>query len=132
MLENNTRQGQDFLVSELLSEQKAENERKSHTISFLIKVVVATIVGALLAVLLTNFAYLLYLNQYDFSGTSTSTTTTTNTADGVYAIVDSDGNVITSDLTPEQLQALIEKGLVIDGNSNQNINNNRDNFQKED
>lgn len=96
--------GNDFIVSELLSELKAENERKGKQIQSLHKTVAAIVSLALVAILLVVAGFLWYLNQYDFSGTVTETVT----AEGVYAIVDSEGNVIGSDFTAEEIQGLLE------------------------
>lgn len=79
----------DFIVTALLSELKAENERKSRIIHALVKVVC----GCIVAVMLTVGGFLWYLNQYDFS----SEETTTYTSTGVYSLIDSEGNVIASD-----------------------------------
>lgn len=105
--------GTDFIVSELLSELKAENERKERQIHRLNKTLVCTIIAALVAVLLVVAGFLWYLNQYDFS----ATTTETITAEGVYAIVDSEGNVIGSDFTAEEIEGLLEGVLNNDGTS---------------
>lgn len=105
--------GHDFIVSELLSELKSENERKEKQIQRLSKSLVITLISALTAVLLTVAGFLWYLNQYDFS----STTTESITAEGVYAIVDSEGNVIGSDFTAEEIQGLLEGVLSTDGES---------------
>lgn len=75
---------QDFIVTGLLSELKAENIRKDVVIRGLIKV----ICGVVAAVLVVVAGFLLYLNQYDFGST------TTTTATGVYTLVDSQGNVV--------------------------------------
>lgn len=101
--------GEDFIVSELLSELKAESTRKSKLINTLCKVLVA----ALVAILLVVAGFLWYLNQYDFTSYETSV------AEGVYAIVDSEGNVITSDLTSDEIIALVE-GVMNDGQSSEN------------
>ena len=101
--------GTDFIVSELLAELKAENGRKERQIHRLNKTLAATVIAALVAVLLAVVGFLWYLNQYDFSSTMTETVT----AEGVYAIVDSDGNVIGSDFTAEEIQGLLEG--VLDG-----------------
>lgn len=97
-------QNQDFIVSELLSELKASNERKDERLRekdrLLWRVIVTA--AALIAAIVAGF--LVYLNQYDFS----SCVTTTTNADGVYAVVDSEGNVITSDLSPDELQKILE------------------------
>lgn len=104
--------GSDFIVSELLSELKSENERKDSLIksmqrrSFIERIVFVSIV------LLIVSSFLAYLSLYDF----TSTTTMTTTAQGVYTLVDSEGNVIAQDLTPEEIQE------VVNGYSQENSN----------
>ena len=113
--------GTDFIVSELLSELKAENERKERQVRNLSKTLAVTIIAALAAVLLVVAGFLWYLNQYDFS--STTTETITNTAEGVYAIVDSEGNVIGSDFTAEEIQQFLE-GVMNDGESNEDPDGN--------
>lgn len=106
--------GTDFIVSELLSELKAENGRKERQIHRLNKTLAATVLASLVAVLLVVAGFLWYLNQYDFSATTTETVT----AEGVYAIVDSEGNVIGSDFTAEEIQSLLEGVLDGDGEGN--------------
>ena len=92
----------DFIVTALLSELKEENERKSRIIHALVKVVC----GCIVAVLLTVGGFLWYLNQYDFS--TEETTTITQNSTGVYSLIDSEGNVIASDLTPEEVEQFME------------------------
>lgn len=104
-------EGNDFIVTALLSELKEENERKSRIIHALVKVVC----GCIVAVMLTIGGFLWYLNQYDFS----SEETTTYTSTGVYSLIDSEGNVIANDLTPEEIEQLMEVSLS-DGTSNEN------------
>ena len=106
----------DFIVSELLSELKAENERKEKQLKTAHSTLAIVIVAALLSILLVVAGFLWYLNQYDFSATSIETIT--NSAEGVYAIVDSDGNVIGSDFTAEEIQQFLE-GVINDGKSNE-------------
>ena len=105
--------GEDFIVSELLSELKAENSRKDKQIQSLHKAIATITAVALCTVLLVVAGFLWYLNQYDFS----ATTTETITAEGVYAIVDSEGNVIGSDFTAEEIQGLLEGVLSNNGTS---------------
>ena len=105
--------GEDFFVSELLSELKAENSRKDRQIQSLHKAIATITAVALCTVLLVVAGFLWYLNQYDFS----ATTTETITAEGVYAIVDSEGNVIGSDLTAEEIQGLLKGVLSTNGTS---------------
>lgn len=85
---------QDFIVTGLLSELKAENIRKDVVIRGLIKV----ICGVVAAVLVVVAGFLLYLNQYDFGST------TTTTATDVYTLVDSQGNVVATDLTADEIE----------------------------
>ena len=106
--------GHDFIVSELLSELKAENERKERQIRRLNVTLATTVAVAMLSVLLVVAGFLWYLNQYDFSATTTETIT--NTAEGVYAIIDSAGNVVGTDFTADEIQGLLE-GVNTDGES---------------
>lgn len=62
--------GTDFIVSELLSELKAENSRKDKQIQGLHRVVATITAIALCAILLVVAGFLWYLNQYDFSATT--------------------------------------------------------------
>lgn len=107
----------DFLATELLHELKLESERKDRQLSNLHKILTGTIIGALCAILMVIGGFIWYLNQYDFEGT----TTTTTSATGVYAVVDSEGNVIANDLTPEEIQSIME---VLHGNSQSGQNTN--------
>lgn len=104
-------EGNDFIVTALLSELKEENERKSRIIHALVKV----ICGCIVAVMLTVGGFLWYLHQYDFSTEETTTYTST----GVYSLIDSEGNVIANDLTPEEIEQLMEVSLS-NGTSNEN------------
>lgn len=104
-------EGNDFIVTALLSELKEENERKSRIIHALVKVVC----GCIVAVMLTVGGFLWYLNQYDFS----SEETTNYTSTGVYSLIDSEGNVIANDLTPEEIEQLMKVSLS-NGTSNEN------------
>lgn len=95
----------DNLATEMLREIKSENKRKSKIIYTLIAALIATVAG-----------FLIYLSLPVETTTTatTTTTTTTNTADGFYAIVDSEGNTIVSDLTPEEIES-IARGMTTDG-----------------
>ena len=99
-------EGADLIVSELLSELKNENERKDTQIHSLHRVLIIVVSAAFLVALLITAGFLIYLNQYDFS--STTAESIANSAEGVYAIIDSDGNVISSDLTAEEIEALLQ------------------------
>lgn len=78
----------DFIVSELLSELKEENKRKDGQIKRLQK----TIAVSFVIILLIIGGFLLYLNQYDF--TSSDTLSIEKSAEGMFAMVDSDGNIV--------------------------------------
>lgn len=98
----------DYIVSELLSELKAENIRKDNLIAKLRREVLALSICALAAVLMVISGFLLYLNQYDFS--STETLHIEKTAEGTYAFVDSEGNTVGLDLTSEQIEEWLTDG----------------------
>lgn len=93
-------QSQDYLATELLSELKAENSRKEKHVRGLTKAIIAVVVVSLLAVISTVAGFLWYLNQYDF--------TSEQTVSGVYALVDSEGNVVASDFSSEELTQIME------------------------
>ena len=103
----------DFLATELLHELKLESERKDRQLGNLHKILTGVIIGALCAILMIVGGFIWYLNQYDFEGTTTPT--------DVYAVVDSEGNVIANDLTPEEIQSIME---VLHGNSQSGQNTN--------
>lgn len=88
------------IAMELLGELKTQNKRLAKFIGGLI-VLVGLVVGA----------FLLYLYQYDFSGTIEQS--------GVYTLIDSDGNVISSDITPEQMEDILR---IINGENKDNKN----------
>lgn len=103
--------GPDFIVSELLSELKADGVRKGAQVEKLQKALLTVVIVAFAVALLITGSFLLYLNQYDF----TSTQTIEHSAEGIYAIVDSEGNTIAWDITPEEMQAMLE--VVVNGES---------------
>lgn len=85
------------LAMELLEELKRQNKRLITALFIVISLWTATI-----------GAFLLYLNQYDFSNSVEQT--------GVYTFSDSQGNVISSDITAEQMKEILE---VINNGENQ-------------
>ena len=86
------------IANELLQEMKLAAQRAHKaliTVSWLWFVPVIAIVGG----------FLIYLYQYDFTATVEQT--------GVYTLMDSQGNVISSDLTPEdiiKIEEILENG----------------------
>ena len=113
-MENETNH-KDFLATELLHELKLENERKDHQLSNLQKTLTKVIIGAMCTILLIIGGFIWYLNQYDFVSSSVAT--------GVYAVIDSDGNVIANDLTAEDIQHCLE---VVHNNGSCDENTNED------
>ena len=103
----------DFLATELLHELKLESERKDRQLGNLHKILTRVIIGALCAILMIVGGFIWYLNQYDSEGTTSAT--------GVSAVVASEGNVIANDLTPEEIQSIME---VLHGKSQSGQNTN--------
>lgn len=100
--ENASEREEKSIAMDILGELKEQNKRLMRIIAGLMTMI-ALIIGG----------FLLYLYQYDFSGTIEQ--------NGVYAIVDSDGNVISSDITPEQMEDILK---IING---KNENNQKEN-----
>lgn len=96
------------LASELLSELKEENERKSKLIKQKDKHFFIYVIVSIVVLLIIIIAGIWYLNQYDF--------TSEQTVSGVYTLVDSEGNVIATDITSEEYQELME--VISNGESN--------------
>ena len=88
------------LASELLSELKEENARKTHLLKQKEKHFFIYIIVSILVLFATVIAGVWYLNQYDF--------TSEQTISGVYALVDSEGNIIAEDISPEEYEQLME------------------------
>lgn len=84
----------EVFVLELLSEIKEQSRRWFKAFLIMVAVEVLTIV-----------VFIWYLNQYDFESTIEQ--------NGVYTLIDSQGNVISSDITPEQIERIME--IINDG-----------------
>lgn len=93
-------EGQDFIATELLSELRLENDKKSKLIIQKDKTIKFIITLFLIVILSIVGVFIWYLNQYDF--------TSEQTVSGVYALVDSDGNVVAQDITPEEYKKIME------------------------
>lgn len=96
--ENASEREEKSIAMDILGELKEQNKRLMRIIAGLMTMI-ALIIGG----------FLLYLYQYDFSGTIEQ--------NGVYAIVDSDGNVISSDIDEEQMKEILK---IINGKSESN------------
>lgn len=104
------------IAMELLHEFKENNKRLDEQNKRLNEQNKRLIINARWFLALVAFivsAFLLYLYQYDFSGTIEQ--------NGVYTLIDSSGNVISSDITPEQMEDILK---IING---ENKNNQKEN-----
>ena len=97
---------------ELLSDARDNNERWFKAFIAMVKVNVAE----LLAIVIVVLAFVWYLNQYDF--------TSSIEQNGVYTLIDSEGNVISSDITPEQINEIME--IINDGINKDNTEQNKE------
>lgn len=86
------------LAMEMLREFKEQSKRWFRVFLVMVGVEVLTIAG-----------FIWYLYQYDFTSTIEQT--------GIYTLTDSQGNVISSDITPEQAIEIME---IINNGNNQN------------
>lgn len=91
----------EVFVLELLSEIKEQSRRWFRAFLIMVAVEVLTIAG-----------FIWYLNQYDFVSTTEQT--------GIYTLIDSQGNVISSDIKPEQAKEIME---IINNGKNQSDKN---------
>lgn len=109
-MDNMNTTGTDFIATELLRELKTENARKDTQVKRLQLALISVMLAAIIGVLAVVGCFIWYLNQYDFSGSSSVTTdySTVKQAEGVFAVIDSYGNVVGQDVPPEQLDALME------------------------
>lgn len=82
------------IATELLGELKEQTKRWFRAFLIMVAVEVLTIGG-----------FIWYLNQYDFESSIEQ--------NGVYTLIDSQGNVISSDITPEQIEKIME--IINDG-----------------
>lgn len=77
------------LAMEMLGELKEQSKRWFRAFLAMLFLELVTIGG-----------FIWYLNQYDFISTVEQT--------GIYTLTDSQGNVISSDITPEQIKEIME------------------------
>lgn len=77
------------IAMELLADLKEQTKRWFRAFLIMVAVEVLTIGG-----------FIWYLNQYDFESSIEQ--------NGVYTLIDSQGNVISSDITPEQVERIME------------------------
>lgn len=111
MADNEKNVGQNEPVAmELLSMLKEQNKRQASALKTLAIAfgfaVGAFVIAIIIVVKTTTKDFLSYLEKYDFMGNVEQT--------GVYTFSDSEGNIISSDISPEELRAILE---VIDGDN---------------
>lgn len=80
------------LTTEIFRELKEQNKRLATTLR-------TCIISFGVAIVLVVSGFLIYLYQYDFSGNVEQT--------GIYTLVDSQGNVISSDIDQDQLKEIL-------------------------
>lgn len=66
----------------------------------------------------TNFIWIIFLNQYDMLSTNTYE------ANGIYALIDADGNIIAKDISEEELAAFEKWWELHSGDNKDNENQN--------
>lgn len=89
------------IANELLQEMKAKSERDHKALVTVVKLWFGTVIIMLIMVL----SFVWYLYQYDFTATVEQT--------GVYTLMDSQGNVLSTDLTAEdiiKIEEILENG----------------------
>lgn len=76
---------------------------KEQSLAFnIIKLLKSVIIGFIFTIIVIVFGFLYYINSLD-EGTYTNVDAT-----GVYNLVDSEGNVIATDLTEEDIEKIVE------------------------
>lgn len=91
----------EVFAYELLSDARDNSERWFKAFLAMVKINVIEVFVMLAMV----FGFIWYLNQYDFVSTVEQT--------GIYTLTDSQGNVISADITPEQIEKIME--IINDG-----------------
>lgn len=80
----------DFIATEMLQEMKRNNKR-SYTLNIILIVVIVFLCSG----------FIWYLNQYDFVSEET------HYANGEFALVDSEGNVVVADIPEDKVGEII-------------------------
>lgn len=96
--DNENKKDEKGIAMEMLGELKEQSKRWFRAFLVMVGVEVLTIAG-----------FIWYLYQYDFTSTIEQT--------GIYTLTDSQGNVISADITPEQAIEIME---IINNGNNQN------------
>lgn len=96
------------LTMELFQEFKEQNKRQTITN----RIMLGILTFALCVITFISCLFIWYIQQFDFVESIDQT--------GVYTLVDSEGNVISSDLTPDEIKYLME--VMTDGENENNQN----------
>jgi hypothetical protein len=96
------------LTMELFQEFKEHNKRQTITN----RIMLGILTFALCVITFISCLFIWYIQQFDFVESIDQT--------GVYTLVDSEGNVISSDLTPDEIKYLME--VMTDGENENNQN----------
>lgn len=102
----NEKDSNEVFAYELLSDARDNSERWFKAFYAMVKINIIEVFVMLAMV----FGFIWYLNQYDFVSTVEQT--------GIYTLTDSQGNVISSDITPEQIKEIME--IINDGKDENN------------
>lgn len=102
--------GDDIYATELIDLIKYQAKKWFTAFCIMTGVAIASIAVTIAIV----FRFVHYLDQYDFTGNIEQS--------GVYTLIDSSGNVISSDITPEDIEKIME---II--NNGENENNKKEN-----
>lgn len=97
---------------DILSDAKADKERWFKAFITMAKVNLVELFAIVVVVLL----FVWYLNQYDFTSSIEQS--------GVYTLIDSEGNVISSDISPEQIEQIME--IINNGKDKDNTEQNKE------
>lgn len=92
----NEKDSNEVFAYELLSDARDNSERWFKAFLAMVKINLVEV----LVMLAMVFAFIWYLNQYDFVSTVEQT--------GIYTLTDSQGNVISADITTEQIKEIME------------------------
>lgn len=99
--EKDKKDSNEVFAYELLSDARDNSERWFKAFLAMVKINVIEVFVMLAMV----FGFIWYLNQYDFVSTVEQT--------GIYTLTDSQGNVISADITPDQIEKIME--IINDG-----------------
>lgn len=101
---DNANEKEDIYATELIELVKYQAKKWFSAFCIMTGIAAASIAITIAIV----FRFVNYLDQYDFTGDVEQ--------NGVYTLMDSEGNIISSDITPEDIERIME---IINGGKNQ-------------